>query len=95
MRLITMSERMFFRDYSASKISAVDHVINDGQIVDHSITKVTKYGEKPNKTCSISTVLIIIKMEGFRSSEKVHLGLLNWSFGFQPKISFAFSINLC
>ena len=89
-----MSERTFFRGHSASKISAVDHVIKVGQIVDHSIRKVTKYDEKPNKTWSISTVLSIIKTEGFRSLEKVRFGLLNWSFGFQPKISFAFSINL-
>ena len=40
------------------------------------------------------TILIIIKTEGFRSSEKVQLGLLNWSFEFNPKISFVFSINL-
>ena len=77
-----MSERTFFRGHSVSKISAVDHVIKGGQIVGHSIRKVTKYDEKPNKTWSISTVLIIIKTEGFRSSEKVSLGLLNWSFGF-------------
>ena len=90
-----MSERTFFRDHSASKISAVDHVIKGGQIVDHSITKVTKYDETPNKTWSISTVLIIIRTEGFSSSEKFRLDLLNWSFGFQHKISFAFSIYLC
>ena len=53
-----------------------------------------KCDEKPNKTWSISTVLIIIKTQGFRSSEKVRSGLLNWSFRFQPKISFVFSINL-
>ena len=53
-----------------------------------------KCDEKPNKTWSISTILIIIKTQGFRSSEKVRSGLLNWSFGFQPKISFVFSINL-
>ena len=41
------------------------------------------------------TALIIIKTEAFRSSDKVCLGLLNWSFGFHPKISFVFSINLC
>ena len=45
-----MSERTFFRGHGASKISAVDHVIKGGQIVDHLITKVTKYDEKPNKT---------------------------------------------
>ena len=27
---ITMSERTFFRGHSASKISAVDHIINSG-----------------------------------------------------------------
>ena len=36
------------------------------------------------------TILIIIKTEGFRSSEKVRLGLLNWSFEFNPKISYIF-----
>ena len=81
-----MSERTFLRGHNASKISAVDHVIKGGQIVDQSVTKLTKYDEKPNKTWSISTVLIKIKTEGFRSLEKVRLGLLNWSFGFQPKI---------
>ena len=90
-----MSERTFFRGHIASRISAVDHVIKGGQIVDHSIRNVTKYDEKPNKTRSISTVLIKIKTEGFMSSEKGRLDLLNWSFGFHPKISFAFSINLC
>ena len=89
-----MSERTFSRGHSASKISAVDNIIKSGQIIGHAIRKVTKCDEKPNKTWSISTVLIIIKTEGFRSSEKVRFGLLNWSFGFQPKISFVFSINL-
>ena len=56
------------------------------QIVRHSIRKITKYDEKPNRTWSISVVLIIIKTEGFRSSEKVRLGILNWPFGFQTKI---------
>ena len=65
-----MSERTFFRGQSASKISAVDHVIKGGQIVGYSISKVTKYDKKPNKTWSISTVLIII-----RSLEMVRLGL--------------------
>ena len=58
----------------SSKILGVDNVIKGGQIVDHSKRKVTKYDEKPNKTWSISTVLIIIKTEGmFRSSKLVIL----------------------
>ena len=68
------------------KILGVDSVIEGGQIFDHSIRKITKYDDKPNKTWSVSAVLILIKTEGFRSSEKVCLGLLNWQFGFQPKI---------
>ena len=39
----------------------------------------------------INTVRITTKTEGFR----LRLGLLNWSFGFQPKISLAFPKNLC
>ena len=72
-----MSEKNFFRGDSVSKILGVDHVIEDGQIVDHSVRKITKYDKKTNKTWSIFTVLIIIKTEGFSSSEKVCLGLLN------------------
>ena len=79
-----MSERTLLRSYIVSKILDADHIIEGGQIVGHSIRKITKYDEKPNKTWSISTVLIITKTEGFRFSEKVRLGLLNWSFGFQP-----------
>ena len=45
-----MSERTVFRGHIASKISVVDHAIKDGQIVGHSIRKVMKYDEKPNKT---------------------------------------------
>ena len=56
--------------------------------------KITKYDEKPNKTWSLSTNLIIIKTKGFRSVENVCLGLLNWSFGFQPKTSFVFSTSI-
>ena len=56
-----MSERTFFRGHSVSKILAFDHVIEGGQIVGHLIKKITKYDEKPNKTWSISTALIIIK----------------------------------
>ena len=41
----------------------VDRVIEGGQIVGHSIRKIAKYGEKPNKIWSKSTVLIIIKAE--------------------------------
>ena len=72
-----MSERKFFRGDSISKILGVDHIIEDGQIVDHSVRKIAKYDKKPNKTWSIFTVLIIIKTEGFSSSEKVCIGLLN------------------
>ena len=78
-----MSESTFFRNHSVSIILNVDHVIEGGQIVGHSIRKITKYDKKPINTCSISTVLTITKTEGFRFSEKVRLGLLNWSFGFQ------------
>ena len=60
----------------------------------HSASKILEYDGKANKTWSISTVLIIIKTEGFRSSEKLRLSLLNWSFGFQSKISFVFSKSL-
>ena len=41
-----------------------------------------KYDEISNGAWSISTVLIIIKTEGFWSLEKLCLGLINWSFGF-------------
>ena len=81
--------------HSVSKILGVDHVVEVGEIVRHSLRKKMKYDEKPNKTWSISTVLIIIKTEDFRSSEKVCLGFLDWSFGFQPKTSFVFPKNLC
>ena len=66
-----MPERRFFRSHSASKILGIDHVIEGGKIVGRSIWKTTKYNGKPNKTWSISTVLIVNKAEGFRSSEKV------------------------
>ena len=56
-----MSERAFLRAHSASKILAFDHVIEGGQIAGHPIMKITKYDEKPNKTWSISTILIIMK----------------------------------
>ena len=58
-----MSERTFFRGHSVSKIVTFDHVIEGGQIVAHINKKITKYDEKPNKTSSISTALIIIKTE--------------------------------
>ena len=44
-----MSERMFFRGHSVSKILAFDHVIEGGQIVVHLIQKITKYDEKTKK----------------------------------------------
>ena len=89
-----MTERTFFRGQSVSKILGVDHVIERGQIVDLSIRKAMKYDGKPNKIRRISTVLILIKTGGFRSSEKIRLGLLNRPFGFQPKISSVFPKNL-
>ena len=70
-----MSERMFFRGHSVSKILAFDHVIEDGQIVGHLIKKIAKYDKKPNKTLSISTALIIIKT-GFSISGECSF----WSF---------------
>ena len=45
-----MSERTFFRGHSISKILGFDQVVEGGQIVDHSIRKITKCDEKPNKT---------------------------------------------
>ena len=66
-----MSERTFLRSHSVSKMLTFDHVTEGGQIVGHLIKKITKYDEKPNKTWSISTALIIIKTEGFRFLEKV------------------------
>ena len=45
-----MPERRFFRSHSASKVLAVDHVIEGGKIVGRSIWKTTKYNGKPNKT---------------------------------------------
>ena len=86
---------MFFRGHSVLKILTFDHVIEGGQIVGYLIKKTKKYDKKPNKTLSISTALIIIKIEGFWFSEKFRLGFLNWPFGFQPKISFVFHKNLC
>ena len=56
-----MSERAFVRAPSASKILAFDHVTEGGQIAGHPIMKITKYDEKPNKTWSISTILITMK----------------------------------
>ena len=61
-----MSERMFFRGHSVSKILAFDHVIEGGQIVGHLIKKITKYDKKTNKTLSISTALIIQFLENVR-----------------------------
>ena len=90
-----MSEKMFFMGHSLSKILGGDHVIDGRQIVHHLIRKTANYDKKPNKTWSMSTVLIITKKEGFRSLEKVCLDILNWSFGFQPKISFVFPKSLC
>ena len=78
-----MSERTFFRGHSVSKILTFDHVIEGGLIIAHIIKKITKYDEKPNKTWSIFTALIIIKTEVFQFSEKVRLGLSNWPFQFQ------------
>ena len=72
-----MSERTFFRGHSVSKILTFDHVIEGGQIVAHFIKKITKCDEKPNKTWSISTALIMIKTEVFRFLDKIRLGLLN------------------
>ena len=46
-------------------------LVKGDQIVGHLIKKIAKYDEKPNKTWTISTALIIIKTEGFRFSEKV------------------------
>ena len=49
------------------------HVINNKK--NNKIKK-----ENGNKVCIVFTVLIIIKMEDFRSLVKVCVGLLNWSF---------------
>ena len=89
-----MLERTFFVGHNVSKMLGFDHVAEGGEIIHHSLSKKTKYDEKPNKTWSISTVLIIIKTEGFRISEKVCFDFLNWLFGFQPKISFLFPKHL-
>ena len=72
-----MSERTFFRGHIVSKILTFDHVFEGGSIIAQIIKKITKYDEKPNKTWSIFTALIIIKTEVFQFSEKVRLGLLN------------------
>ena len=44
-----MSERTFFRSHSVSKILDFDHIIEGSQIVGHSVRKIIKYDEKPNK----------------------------------------------
>ena len=76
-----MSERTFFRGHSVLKSLAVDHVI-EGKVV-KLMTLIKENNEIWWKAkWSISTVLITIKTERFRSLEKVRLGLLNWSFGF-------------
>ena len=89
-----MLERTFLADMFL-KILRVDHIIEGSQFIGDLIRKIIKYGETPTKTWSVSTVLIKIKTEGFRSSESVRLGLVNWSFGFHRKILFVFPINLC
>ena len=42
-----MSERMFFRSHSASKIAAFDHAIKVGHIVGHSIGEGNEIWWKP------------------------------------------------
>ena len=44
-----MLERTFFRGHSISKMLGVDHIIEGGQIVDHSIRKITKHNKNQLK----------------------------------------------
>ena len=50
---VTMSLRTFFRSHSVSKILGIAHVTEGGQIVGHSVRKITKYNKKTNKSRSI------------------------------------------